>query len=250
MTVRLAFAVAAHLDPDILVIDEVLAVGDAEFQKKAIGKMQDISNSEGRTVLFVSHNMAAVKSLCTRALVLQHGTTVFEGNTNEAVDFYLKSDVANNSAKYVNESPKSGSDVLEVSMRDGKNNVSGIFGFGDQIILQVKLKIAQDIIEQGSLGFRIKDQFERVVFSSEIDLNQFIAKEGNYYANIKFPKSVLLPNDYRVIIGYHVPNKEKVKSLFDVVNFKIEETGTIFHKYKGVDFGCVILNCDWSLKRA
>ena len=61
---------------------------------------------------------------------------------------------------------------------------------------------------------------------------------------------MLLPNDYRVIIGYHVPNKEKVKSLFDVVNFKIEETGTIFHKYKGVDFGCVILNCDWSLKRA
>ena len=81
MTVRLAFAVAAHLDPDILVIDEVLAVGDAEFQKKAIGKMQDISNSEGRTVLFVSHNMAAVKNLCTRAIVLQHGTKVFEGDT-------------------------------------------------------------------------------------------------------------------------------------------------------------------------
>ena len=66
MRVRLAFAVAAHLEPDILVVDEVLAVGDAEFQKKAIGKMQDISKGEGRTVLFVSHNMAAVKSLCTR----------------------------------------------------------------------------------------------------------------------------------------------------------------------------------------
>jgi len=90
MRVRLAFAVAAFLEPDILVIDEVLAVGDAEFQKKAIGKMQDISKGDGRTVLFVSHNMAAVKSLCTRAIVLEHGKTVFEGATDEAVDFYLK----------------------------------------------------------------------------------------------------------------------------------------------------------------
>src|SRR5690606_26596349 len=89
MRVRLAFAVAAFLEPDILVIDEVLAVGDAEFQKKAIGKMQDISKGEGRTVLFVSHNMAAVKSLCTRAIVLEHGRTVFEGGTDEAVSYYL-----------------------------------------------------------------------------------------------------------------------------------------------------------------
>ena len=83
MKVRLAFAVAAHLEPDILVVDEVLAVGDAEFQKKAIGKMQDISNSDGRTVLFVSHNMAAVKSLCTRCVVLEHGKGVFEGLTRD-----------------------------------------------------------------------------------------------------------------------------------------------------------------------
>ncbi|TXD49111.1 polysaccharide ABC transporter ATP-binding protein [Polaribacter sp. IC073] len=90
MTVRLAFAVAAFLEPDILIIDEVLAVGDAEFQKKAIGKMQDISKGEGRTVLFVSHNMAAVKNLCTRALVLKNGKTEFEGDVEEAVTFYLE----------------------------------------------------------------------------------------------------------------------------------------------------------------
>src|SRR5690554_2229769 len=89
MKVRLAFAVAAHLEPDILVIDEVLAVGDAEFQKKAIGKMQDISSGDGRTVLFVSHNMAAVQSLCTRAIVLDNGISVFEGDTQEAIDYYL-----------------------------------------------------------------------------------------------------------------------------------------------------------------
>ncbi len=90
MTVRLAFAVAAFLEPEILVIDEVLAVGDAEFQKKAIGKMQDISKGEGRTVLFVSHNMAAVKSLCTRAVVLENGETTFNGEVEAAIDYYLE----------------------------------------------------------------------------------------------------------------------------------------------------------------
>lgn len=92
MTVRLAFAVAAFLEPDILVVDEVLAVGDAEFQKKAIGKMQDISNSDGRTVLFVSHDMAAIQNLCTSLLVLDSGTSVFQGGVTDGVDFYLKED--------------------------------------------------------------------------------------------------------------------------------------------------------------
>ena len=89
MTVRLGFAVAAFLEPEILVVDEVLTVGDAEFQKKAIGKMQDVSKGEGRTVLFVSHNMAAVKNLCTRGVVLQNGQLAFDGTTDDAVGYYL-----------------------------------------------------------------------------------------------------------------------------------------------------------------
>lgn len=90
MTVRLGFAVAAHLEPEILVVDEVLAVGDAEFQKKAIGKMQDISRDGGRTVLFVSHNMASIQNLCTRCVVLENGQTTFEGSTDKAIDYYLQ----------------------------------------------------------------------------------------------------------------------------------------------------------------
>ncbi len=89
MYVRLAFAVAAHLKPEILVVDEVLAVGDAEFQKKCLGKMQDVSQQEGRTILFVSHNMAAVASLCTNCILLKEGTNDFQGNVDAAVDRYL-----------------------------------------------------------------------------------------------------------------------------------------------------------------
>ena len=89
MTVRLGFAIAAHLEPEILVVDEVLAVGDAEFQKKAIGKMQDVSKGEGRTVLFVSHNMTAVKNLCKTGIVMENGMIAFSGSANEAISKYL-----------------------------------------------------------------------------------------------------------------------------------------------------------------
>jgi lipopolysaccharide transport system ATP-binding protein len=91
MTVRLGFAIAAHLEPEILVVDEVLAVGDAEFQKKAIGKMDQVSKSEGRTVLFVSHNMGAVRKLCPKGIVLENGSLTFKGEANEAIEYYLRS---------------------------------------------------------------------------------------------------------------------------------------------------------------
>jgi len=89
MTVRLGFAVAAHLEPEILVVDEVLAVGDAEFQKKAIGKMQDVSRDDGRTVLFVSHNMAAVSTLTINSICLVNGLLIKVGKSDEVINFYL-----------------------------------------------------------------------------------------------------------------------------------------------------------------
>jgi ABC-type polysaccharide/polyol phosphate transport system ATPase subunit len=91
MHVRLGFAVAAHLEPEILIIDEVLAVGDAEFQRKCIGKMQDVSKKEGRTVMFVSHNMVAIQKLCTSCLLLQHGSVVTQSSTKDVINDYLKS---------------------------------------------------------------------------------------------------------------------------------------------------------------
>ena len=122
MKVRLAFAVAAHLEPDILVVDEVLAVGDAEFQKKAIGKMQDISNSDGRTVLFVSHNMAAVRSLCTRGMLLENGKISSIGSIDSIIEAYLDKDVIKNKLNIKN---RSGNGIVRVSdiIVSGKTNV-------------------------------------------------------------------------------------------------------------------------------
>lgn len=101
MYVRLAFAVAAHLEPDILIVDEVLAVGDAEFQKKCLGKMKDVSEREGRTVLFVSHNMGAVQSLCTAGILLKYGRVSLVGNASEIINSYTESSLHENNTEAV-----------------------------------------------------------------------------------------------------------------------------------------------------
>jgi lipopolysaccharide transport system ATP-binding protein len=166
MTVRLAFAVAAHLEPDILVVDEVLAVGDAEFQKKAIGKMQDISRSDGRTVLFVSHNMAAVRSLCTRCIILENGNVIYDGETNEAVDYYL------------NRQDKGGSsENVKLSEREDRKG-SGLFKFMDIKLLN----------ENGSeVEYCISGEYLKIVFHYEsfqkFDPNRFIFAFAIYDLN-------------------------------------------------------------------
>lgn len=114
MTVRLAFAVAAFLEPEILVVDEVLAVGDVEFQKKAIGKMQDISREGGRTVLFVSHNMAAVRILCTRGIVLQNGKIVYSGTSDNAVNYYLNNAYKMSTIPVINREDRKGNYKLKI----------------------------------------------------------------------------------------------------------------------------------------
>ena len=101
MTVRLGFAVAAFLEPEILVVDEVLAVGDAEFQKKAIGKMKDVSQGQGRTVLFVSHNMASIRALCTTGVLLDKGQIAFRGDINETVNRYLSGNIVDFDGKKI-----------------------------------------------------------------------------------------------------------------------------------------------------
>lgn len=170
MKVRLAFAVAAHLEPDILVVDEVLAVGDAEFQKKAIGKMQDISKEGGRTVLFVSHNMASVKSLCTRGIVLENGTSVFDGNADESVEFYLSRGKNENQQSLRNRTDRFGNGKMKLVKLTFLNN-NGVEL--NQIISGEYLKIrltfeknSDDInFNRFFIGINFKDDQEQVVLS-------------------------------------------------------------------------------------
>ena len=129
MMVRLGFAVAAHLDPEILVVDEVLAVGDAEFQKKAIGKMQSVSQGEGRTVLFVSHNMASVKSLCKSGLLLENGMVKYRGSIQDTIDMYIGEGGSSENQYFDDLSTAPGNDVIriksfEILPLDGSNQIT------------------------------------------------------------------------------------------------------------------------------
>ena len=143
MMVRLGFAVAAHLDPEILVVDEVLAVGDAEFQKKAIGKMQDVSQGEGRTVLFVSHNMAAVRKLCRHGIVLHNGSVDYIGSANEAVDYYISSKKADTPLHIEFKGGNDSKEIEFLSVRFAENRNS--FASNEPIDFIFKVKAHQNI---------------------------------------------------------------------------------------------------------
>ncbi|WP_033956550.1 ABC transporter ATP-binding protein [Psychroserpens jangbogonensis] len=145
MRVRLAFAVAAFLEPDILVIDEVLAVGDAEFQKKAIGKMQDISKGDGRTVLFVSHNMAAVQDLCTRVVILEHGELTFNGDVSKGINNYLSKNSLSLGYKDFDNIDNETSSFSRFEMLNNQNELTPSFVSGEKIKFKTLINVCKTI---------------------------------------------------------------------------------------------------------
>jgi len=190
MTVRLGFAVAAHLEPEILVVDEVLAAGDAEFQKKAIGKMQDISLEQGRTVLFVSHNMASVKKLCVSGILLENGSIIEYGEISFVIDKYLQ-----------NEEEKS-----EVFYPEN-NIVKEICAFQikDKIILKLRYQ-SDKPIKQPNFGFILYDNFDNPIFGTnplKYGVNDFGKPKnfGEVYAVITSP--YLFNGNYPISIWFN-----------------------------------------------
>ncbi len=246
MYVRLAFAVAAHLEPDILVVDEVLAVGDAEFQRKAIGKMQDVSRGEGRTVLFVSHNMGAVRDLCTKALILKEGGLDFIGSTEDAITNYLKSVDNKLSSVYVNSNPNSESDILEVSLHDSNMQNCSIFSTNEEITVIMKLKISDKHL-LSTISVRVRDNLGRNVCTNERHISEFVNKAGIYTIKTNIPKKFLLPNTYSLIFALHIVNQEMISFLDSPVSFEVQQDDSSLYQYGNNDLGCVFVDSSWSL---
>ncbi len=167
MYVRLAFAVAAHLDPEILVVDEVLAVGDAEFQKKCLGKMDDVSKKEGRTVLFVSHNMAAVRNLCGRCLLLKHGCIAVDAPTEKAIETYMHMndiEIKNDLGEITDRSGTR--DVIFSAFHiesNGKTGISSVFT-GDDAVFVFTLRNRSRKKRAVDLGFSFHSSLEERLF--------------------------------------------------------------------------------------
>lgn len=248
MYVRLAFAVAAHLESEILIVDEVLAVGDAEFQKKCLGKMGDVTKGEGRTILFVSHNLAAVNTLCNKGMVLEQGKLIYNGMIKGAMDSYVSS--GNSSTNIYISDSQDENDIKEIKIVNEQNQLSSNFYFNETITVRILFLIDEEYLDDAEIGIRVTDQKERVVFTTQKKVSLFEKKDdGLYDVECIIPKSILVPNSYKLVVAMHIPNKKVLSYKEDLVSFSIEETGTDFHLYNGNDYGCVFITCDWKSKK-
>lgn len=167
MMVRLGFAVAAFLEPEILVVDEVLAVGDAEFQKKAIGKMQNVSRGEGRTVLFVSHNMASVKSLCKKGILLENGCIKESGDIDSIVTHYLRGDNAIDNHKIWNPPLKgeNGFELSEIGIRQKGGSFTDLMRVSDELEIVMRYRLTKPM-ERFWITLHMKNERGERMFST------------------------------------------------------------------------------------
>jgi lipopolysaccharide transport system ATP-binding protein len=198
MYVRLAFAVAAHLDSEILIVDEVLAVGDAEFQKKCLGKMGDVSKGQGRTVLFVSHNIASVKTLCDKGIILKNGLMQSSGSIEEIVELYMNSFNDDNEVicnQFVNEADNSlSANILEVSLRNLRNDLVHEVDVFEQIYVHFKFRINEKLAGVTPIV---------TVFKNDVDfINTFLSDENGEILE------AFLPGEYNYKIALPCPLKK------------------------------------------
>ena len=232
MMVRLGFAVAAHLDPEILVVDEVLAVGDAEFQKKAIGKMQDVSKGEGRTVLFVSHNMDAVTTLCKKGILLSNGHIEYMDNAANTVNAYLsKSTIL---PSFYQEESKYSIFIKEVFFNGSHLNHNGQFCFSENINISIKLQNNLDFGRDSQspvISVCIMTTGNTRVCTDEIELKDFLGKK-EIIINLIYPSRLILPGKYHFRIDIHIPNRELFDGQ-DVCDFTILDDENVYSKYNG-----------------
>ena len=234
MYVRLAFAVAAFLDPEILIIDEVLAVGDAEFQKKAIGKMQDISREGGRTVLFVSHNMAAVKSLCTKGILLENGKIKMHSDIISVVNEYSNSSMEKAEFEYKIKLNKT--QISRITLKND-NKLTNIFSYREDIIIEVKISVNNSKV---MLALNLKDSDFNLIFVDEFEVNE----SGEI--QIKIPKNSFLKGLYYVDVHLYTPNMEFYDSKIEEIIVLIEDLPEKYMMYDNVNCGIITSPLIWS----
>ena len=212
MTVRLGFAVAAFLEPEILVVDEVLTVGDAEFQKRAIGKMDDVAKG-GRTVLFVSHNMASVRSLCKSGIVLRDGMLNFQGTADEAVDQYLKGYADDYDNLPISEIPRTDktNDYIRFTNIEFLNEDNQPITPHSGRFLRIRLTLMVNKPSTGvyiSVGFRTMLGDPLLSLQTSMTHEDFDFSSGEHHACIDIPKLPLTDGEYRLGMWCNIKNPE------------------------------------------
>lgn len=256
MYVRLAFGVAAHLEPEILIVDEVLAVGDVEFQKKALGKMKDVSEKGGRTVLFVSHNMASIKSLCTNGLLMVNGKIENQGNIQSVISEYENKFSEKLDANWTNKLDRDNEIFLDsISILNANGKTCTDFISSDEIIVEMKI-VVKELQQHVKLGFDLVKNNDIVFRSQQIDTNENSTfNKGEFSLVCKIPKNMLNEGTYSIkpLFSIHC-----VKNLLthneNAVSFNVK-LDTFISDYHGIlnesnHPGLLYPVLNWTLKNA
>lgn len=243
MYVRLAFAVASSLEPEILIVDEVLAVGDAQFQKKCLGKIGDVAKG-GRTVLFVSHQMGMIAQLCERCILLEKGNLITEGKTNQVINTYLNKQATDYSSYNYDQNKakdKSAFIVYQKLVNIQGNQINEITN-EDPIILETKIRVNkyQEGIE---VCFCLQNKMKGRIFTINKPINELLEKdEKEKIIRLEIPSNFITPNIYSWASYILVPGSHFVDILEDECDFLIRDVGSKLARYDGVDYGCVFID--------
>jgi len=245
MYVRLAFAVTAHLDPEILLVDEVLAVGDAEFQAKCVRKMGNVVRS-GRTVLLVSHNMVLIRDLSPRCLLLDSGRLRLNGPVDKVIETYLASPARQESSVRL-DPVQSDAFFTRIAVCDVHNiptqNHAGI----NPIFVHLELVLLRSIRNLHVAIAVFNCRGERLFYSSSAYgySTLKVEKSGSHYLSAQIPGGLLLPGQYTINAALHQPNVEMYDFRHQVMSFVVENVGQQRFEYKPEDMGCVLVDVKW-----
>ncbi|NML69381.1 ATP-binding cassette domain-containing protein [Chryseobacterium sp. RP-3-3] len=253
MYVRLAFAVAAHLESEILIVDEVLAVGDADFQKKCLGKMGDVTKGEGRTVLFVSHNMAAVRRLCQKGILLKQGSIVCQDNMENVLNRYdleFRSGEKNFEINY----PSAIDAKMQINrVKLAKPNDHHILFTDDDLIFEFDVT-TRTPVEDAYITIDIKDQHDELIYwTSDYTSQRYIKSEkGEWKLQCKLPKGMLTQGYYVATFAIYSPLSNQVIHYMPnfFINFELEENENSYLQQFGIIRpGKIGLQSDWNAEK-
>lgn len=222
MTVKLAFSVAAHLEPEILVVDEVLAVGDAAFQKKCMGKMSEVAQN-GRTILFVSHNMGSINRLCTRCVSLEQGQLKYEGAPSEVVSSYLSKGALEKGKSIWITDLDSDSDPVQlykVSVTNSKGKVVETVRSDEIILIKFELTVRYVLPEFG-LSIKILSSDGTTVIHTANILGSSKMAPGKWVTQCEIPSNSLNTGSYTVNVAADIPHREILFDLNDILSFQV-----------------------------
>lgn len=246
MYMRLAFSVAAHLEPEVLIVDEVLAVGDAIFQNKCLGKMDEVSRS-GRTVLFVSHSLGSLAQICNKGLLLHKGELKSFGAIRDTIDQYTKLASQDSHLDVSEDDATAEIQVRKLIVSNTADQTIREVAHDEPFRLSISLEIRQ-LRRGATLCVALLNKYKRRVFTDLKNIGELVdGKIGSYQVTYEVPANFIAPNQYSFLVQIFTANGEIIQDLVDVCSVEVIDAGSDLAAYR--DHGYVMAQGEWSVRK-